>query len=131
MFTLSQGNLMQVSSKWLLTLHATWCYRIHKIISATWYYITLKWPRYIMPPRFQKFVRTKEILNGARYQHGGEGGENWKSKVPTEKVNQLQIMSRLIFSVYKNKLHWQSVVGRIIYRDCFSSLHVCRYKIIT
>ena len=30
-----------------LTLHATWCYEIHKIISVTWYYVTLKWPRYI------------------------------------------------------------------------------------
>ena len=33
-----------------LTLHATWCYRIHKIISVTWYYITLKWPHYHAPP---------------------------------------------------------------------------------
>ena len=41
---------MQVRSKWLLTLHATWCYRIHKIISVTWYYITLKWPHYHAPP---------------------------------------------------------------------------------
>ena len=39
---------------------------MHKIIHVTQYYITLKWPRYIMPPRFPQFVRIGEILSIVR-----------------------------------------------------------------
>ena len=59
-----------------LTLHATWCYRIHKIISATWYYITLKWPRYITS-NTNEFYDFRHLMEAAYHSHLGRLKMGW------------------------------------------------------